>query len=242
MFGSLDILFFMLGKSLGFYALGFAALLSIAGLTAFLVGVSHRDEVSVNRVEPALVSGNLDLAEAPAEEEEVREEEVREEEAPEEEPREEEEQQQVAAVTPPASDALTVTYPNAGIYDNYVSNTSDPAALHQGAIKLPSTGFPWQEGANTYIAGHVLGYAGTGSYMQFAGLPNAQIGDEFYITDANGNTYTYRVFESLTVNPTDVWVTSPIPGKTVASLQTCVGPNYEYRLVVRGELVATDPA
>ncbi|TCJ17381.1 sortase [Rubrobacter taiwanensis] len=224
----------MQGKSFGFYALGFVALLAISGLAAFLIGVSHREDISVARLSQPAAATPLELAqEGPERENEGRD-------------RREDRRLQseglLASVVPPGSDQLSLTFPAAGIYDNLVQNTSDPAALHHGAIKLPQTGFPWQEGANTYIAGHVLGYVGTGSYMQFAGLPNAGIGDEFYITDAGGNRYTYRVFETLTVSPTDVWVTSPVPGKTVASLQTCVGPNYEYRLVVRGELVSVDAA
>lgn len=228
-------------------------MLSMSGLGAFFVGVSHQDEAPVARVaEPALATGSPEVAEAPAEEpvieEEVTEEVVEEEsQEPAEEPVVEEESAGSSAsgldgITPPPSEALNLTYPNAGIQGDAISNTDDPAALHQGAIKLPSTGFPWEEGSNTYIAGHVVGYAGTGSYMQFAELPNAQNGDEFYLTDAAGNTYTYQVFDQMTVSPTDVWVTQPVDGRNIVSLQTCVGPSWEHRLVIQGELVSVDPA
>ena len=45
-----------------------------------------------------------------------------------------------------------------------------------GAVKLPSTGFPWQGGANTYIAAHRIGWPGTESDYQFYNLPAMQNG------------------------------------------------------------------
>ncbi len=57
------------------------------------------------------------------------------------------------------------------------------------------------------------------------------------MTDANGKEYTYRVFEDLVVNPEDVWVTDPVPGKNILTLQTCTLPDYSQRLVTRAELV-----
>jgi sortase A len=143
----------------------------------------------------------------------------------------------------PASEELYLTVPKMGLVDNYVANTKDPVAMDNGAIKLPSTGFPWQPNANTYIAAHVLGYSGTGSYMQFAGLPSMTYGDEVFLTDANGTTYKYAVSEILTVTPQDNWVTAPIEGKDMVTLQTCVNPPYyDQRLVVRAERVDVDPA
>lgn len=140
------------------------------------------------------------------------------------------------AIPEPNSKDLYLTVPKMGLTDNYVANTEDPIAMDNGAIKIPSTGFPWQRGANTYIAAHVLGYAGTGSYMQFAGLPSMTYGDVIYLTDANGTVYEYAVTEILTVYPQDNWVTDPVPGKDMISLQTCVNPPaYDQRLVVRAE-------
>jgi sortase A len=142
------------------------------------------------------------------------------------------------SIPEPASVDLYLTVPKMGLTDNYVANTDDPVAMDNGAIKLPSTGFPWQPNANTYIAAHVLGYSGTGSYMQFAGLPSMTYGDEIYLTDANGTVYAYAVTEILTVTPQDNWVTEPIAGKDMVTLQTCVNPPYyDQRLVVRAERV-----
>ena len=141
-----------------------------------------------------------------------------------------------ASIPEPSTNDLYLTVPKMGLTDNYVANTEDPIAMDNGAIKIPSTGFPWQNNANTYIAAHVLGYAGTGSYMQFAGLPSMTYGDVIYLTDANGTVYEYAVTEILTVYPQDNWVTNPVAGKDMISLQTCVNPPaYDQRLVVRAE-------
>lgn len=143
-----------------------------------------------------------------------------------------------AMPAPPVDKTLYLTVPKLGRYDDVVRNDDSAWALDNGAIKLPVTGFPWQDNANTYIAGHALGYAGTESYLQFAELPNMAEGDEIFLSDANGTTYEYRVTEVLTVTPQDNWVTDPVAGKDMISLQTCVNPpDYDQRLVVRGERV-----
>ena len=140
---------------------------------------------------------------------------------------------------PPVDKTLYLTVPKMGRYDDVVRNDDSAWALDNGAIKLPSTGFPWQDNANTYIAGHVLGYADTGSYLQFAELPNMAEGDEIFLSDANGTTYEYRVTKILTVSPQDNWVTEPVAGKDMISLQTCINPPaYDQRLIVRGERVS----
>lgn len=146
-------------------------------------------------------------------------------------------------VPDPPTDDLYLTVPKMGLTDNYVTNTDDEAAMDSGAIKLTSTGFPWQPHANTYIAAHVLGYSGTGSYMQFAGLPSMTYGDEIDLKDANGTVYKYRVSEILTVTPEENWVTAPVPNKDMVTLQTCVNPPYyDQRLIVRAERVEVDKA
>lgn len=143
-----------------------------------------------------------------------------------------------AQPTIPTNTALSLTVPSAGIQNDPVTDSILESVLANGAGKIPSTGFPWQDGANTYIAAHVYGYPGTGSWQQFAKVPDMSMGDQIFLTDSNGTTYEYRVNEILTVAPTDVWVTQSI-GQTAVSLQTCVGPNWSERLVVRGTLVGT---
>src|SRR5215216_956425 len=40
-------------------------------------------------------------------------------------------------------------------------------ALHDGVVHVRGTGFPWQDVANVYIAGHRVGYPGTKSNLVF---------------------------------------------------------------------------
>lgn len=151
------------------------------------------------------------------------------------------ETQQPVQPAAPTSTALSLTVPSIGIQNDPVTDSIAESVLANGAGKLPQTGFPWQQGSNTYIAAHVYGYPGTGSWQQFADLPSMSQGDAIFLTDSSGTVYEYRVSEILTVAPTDVWVAQPT-GQTSVSLQTCVGPGWSERLVVRGDLVDTRPA
>jgi sortase A len=105
------------------------------------------------------------------------------------------------------------------------------------AIHLEGTGYPWQEEANVYLAGHRLGYPNTKSFLAFFDLDNLEDGDEMFLEDADGTKYTYKVFKEITVSPTDISVTRPVSGKNVLTLQTCTLPDYSKRLIVQAELV-----
>ncbi len=74
--------------------------------------------------------------------------------------------------------------------------------------------FPWQEEANVYIAGHRLGFPNTESWLTFWDLNKVDVGDEVFVTDADGTKYTYKVFKEFTVGPSDVSVTSPSRART----------------------------
>ncbi len=147
----------------------------------------------------------------------------------------------------PDDPTLHLTVPSLGLYGHTVRNDDSEEALDQGAIKLPYTGFPWQkEDTNTYIACHRLGWPGTESYNQCLNLPSMQEGDKIFLEDANDTVYAYRVVETLTVGPDDTWVTGPVAGEDMVSLQTCVegpddlrtlGPDWAARFVVRAERV-----
>lgn len=148
----------------------------------------------------------------------------------------------LASVPQPSSSELYLSVPKMGLSGDYVATGVDEGTLMNGAGRVPESGLPWQEGSNTYIASHVLGYEGTGSYMHFAALPSMTYGDQFFLTDANGTEYTYTVSEILQVSIYDTWVINPT-GKTQVSLQTCINPPaYDVRLVVRGDLVNVKPA
>lgn len=153
-----------------------------------------------------------------------------------------EEEQAQANPSEPATQDLYLTVPKMGLYDDYVANATDEATLRDGAGKITETGFPWQSSANTYIASHVYGYEGTGSWQHFAALPNMTYGDEVILSDANGTEYTYQVSNIVTVMPTDVWITEPVAGKDMVSLQTCVGPGWSERMVVQAERVDVSAA
>jgi sortase A len=109
-------------------------------------------------------------------------------------------------------------------------------ALHDGVVHVRGTGFPWQEVANVYIAGHRVGYPGTKSNLVFWDLNQLKKGDEIFLTDADGTRYTYEVFEKRVISPDTVSILRPTKGKNIVSLQTCTLPDYSHRLIVRGEL------
>jgi sortase A len=157
------------------------------------------------------------------------------------------EEESTAAI--PEDSTLYLTVPRLGLYGHTVRNDDSEASLDLGAIKLPPTGFPWQKGSNTYIACHRLGWPGTESFNQCLNLPSVQVGDKILLEDANGAVYKYRVVETLVVEPDDTWVTDPVAGKDMVSLQTCIeapddpytlGPHWASRFVVRGERVAEE--
>ncbi len=148
----------------------------------------------------------------------------------------------IADAPAPGSTAMTLSVPKMGIAGDPIYEGVDDATLMNGAGHSPTSGYPWVPGSNTYIASHVLGYEGTGSFMDFAALPSMAYGDQITISDANGTTYTYTVSEILEVGITDVWVMGPT-GADQISLQTCINPPaYDVRLVVRGDLTSVQPA
>jgi sortase A len=161
------------------------------------------------------------------------------------------EPQQTALPDPPTDD-LWFSIPALGLYDQYVTDTNDFSAMDYGAIKLPNSGFPWQKGANTYIAAHRLGWPGTGSYHQFYNLPALAVGDVVYLGDANGTTYTYKVSGFKEIAPNQAYeVTGPQNGRDMVSLQTCIenygdywtmGPNWYVRYIVQADRVSVTPA
>jgi sortase A len=142
---------------------------------------------------------------------------------------------------PPKGGDLSLTVPDMRRVDDvpvFTGPANDEAALHDGALHVNSTGFPWQDGANVYIAGHRMGFPGTASYLVFFDLGNLEAGDKVVLTDANGTRYTYEVFEKFVVDPNAYSVTQPVPGRSVVSLQTCTLPDYSQRLIVQAELTS----
>jgi sortase A len=134
---------------------------------------------------------------------------------------------------------MTLSVPKLGLKDVALPTGSTQAELdREGVLRLRGSGLPWREGSNTFIAGHALGFPRTRVPYAFYELGEMMPGDEILIKSADGRRYAFRVYDRLTVEPDDLWVTYPVEGKTVVSLQTCTPvPSFENRLVVRGELV-----
>lgn len=139
----------------------------------------------------------------------------------------------------PGNAEMTLTVPEMRRVNHmpvYTGVAGDKGALHDGTLHLRGTGFPWQRNANVFIAGHRMGFPGTRSSLVFWDLNALENGDKVFLTDSNGTRYTYSVYKSFIVNPDALYVTKPVPGKSVITLQTCTLPDYNRRLIVRAEL------
>jgi sortase A len=86
-----------------------------------------------------------------------------------------------------------------------------------------------------FIAGHYLGWPGTASHLVFYNLDKLRGGDEVVLEDSGGRIYRYRVSESFEATPYDSWVMGQEVGRDMLTLQTCIPPLYEERLIVRAD-------
>lgn len=146
------------------------------------------------------------------------------------------------AANVPADKTLRITIPKMERVQNavipYAEGDDEEALRANAAIHLKGTGFPWEKETNVYVAGHRLGYLNTRSFLAFYDLNELERGDEIFITDSTGKQYTYKVFKEFVVDPSDVFITRPIAGKNIVTLQTCTLPDYSQRLIVQAERVA----
>ena len=135
---------------------------------------------------------------------------------------------------------MTLSVPKLGLEDVAVPTADSQAALdEEGIIHLKDSGVPWQQDSNTVIVGHALGYMQTKIPYVFYELDKMEPGDEIVVRDGDGKEYVYEVYDMMTVQPEDYWVTYPEPGSQIISLQTCTPiPTFENRLIVRGDLVS----
>lgn len=135
---------------------------------------------------------------------------------------------------------MGLTIESIGLHDVPVLNSDSSSALDQGVIHLPDTSLPWSETPerNVYLAGHRLGWPGTGSHLVFYRLGALRNGDEITLRDRDGRRYNYRVIDTFLVTPDDTWVTGRVRGRDLLTLQTCTPiPTFEKRLIVRAERV-----
>ncbi len=138
----------------------------------------------------------------------------------------------------PEDKTLYLTIPKLGITGAPIYDSVSKEKLDESAIHVPATGFPWQKGANTYIAGHRLGYPDTGSFHIFYDLDKMAQGDEIILKDSADGAYVYQVTKQVVVDPDDVEVMNPMPNNNLLTLQTCTLPApYTHRIIVQGELV-----
>jgi sortase A len=140
----------------------------------------------------------------------------------------------------PADKTLTVTVPSMDRVDESpfpdTFGEDEDSLRDYAGIHLLGTGFPWQDEANVYLAGHRLGYPGTPSFLAFYDIDDVQVGEHITVTDANDEEYDYEVFDVLTVDPSALYVMDPMEGRNILSLQTCTLPDYSQRVIVRAEL------
>ena len=140
----------------------------------------------------------------------------------------------------PSGKRLRLTIPRLGMKNVSLGDSPDQAYLdREGIMHLSGTDFPWKDNSNTFIVGHAIGYPGGRVPEAFRHLVDLKRGDRITLRDADGETYDYRVYERLVVDPTDVWGKKPVVGKdNIVSLQTCwPEPTFEKRLIVRAQLV-----
>ena len=151
--------------------------------------------------------------------------------------------EEVAAVEapryyPPQRDStMTLTVPAIGLYGVPVIHSNTQEALDQGVIHFPQTPMPWEERQqkNVYLAGHRLGWPGTGSRLVFYNLDKLKRGDTVVLKDSLGNPYEYRVSETFVVTPEADWAVDPVRGRDMVTLQTCTFPDLVNRLIVRAD-------
>lgn len=113
-------------------------------------------------------------------------------------------------------------------------------ALQAGVVHYPATARPGGYG-NVYIFGHSSDNAWSkGEYKTvFAVLPKIKAGDKVYVSDGQGNKYTYEIKETKIIPPDDLSVLDQGNyERRLLTLQTSypVGTAYK-RFVAIGEIV-----
>jgi sortase A len=139
----------------------------------------------------------------------------------------------------PHDTRLLLSIPRLGIENVTVGDSPEQSYLNrEGIMHLSETGFPYERGSNTYIVGHAADYDTSRIPNVFRNLKTLKQGDLITLRDALGRTYNYRAYQYLIVNPRDIWVTDPLPGREIVSLQTCFpDPTFHKRLIIRAERV-----
>ena len=132
---------------------------------------------------------------------------------------------------------MTLTIEALGLYDVPVLSSADLGVLDRGLMHEPETSLPSDGGAqrSVFVAGHYLGYPGTASHLVFYNLDKLRRGDEVILEDSGGRIYRYRVSEAFGATPDDSWVMGQVRNRDMLTLQTCIPPTFEERLIVRAD-------
>jgi sortase A len=139
----------------------------------------------------------------------------------------------------PDGAVLGLTVEAMDIHDAPVFDSVGAWALKHGVGHHPETSMPWSgtPQRNVYLAGHRLGFPGTASHLIFYRLDELDRDDEILLKDRDGRRYRYRVTEAFEADPEDSWVMGQIRDRDMLTLQTCTGPYWSRRLIVRADRV-----
>ncbi|QIN81788.1 sortase [Rubrobacter tropicus] len=137
----------------------------------------------------------------------------------------------------PDGAVLGLTVKALGIHDVPVFDSVAERALASGVGHHPETSMPWTDEPqrNVYLAGHKLGFPGTASHLIFYRLGELGSGDEILLKDRDGKKYRYEVSESFEADPGDSWAMGQVRNRDMVTLQTCTGPGFSKRLIVRAD-------
>jgi sortase A len=137
---------------------------------------------------------------------------------------------------PPSGDAVAqIKIPKIGV-DDIVVNGVGRDDLRKGPGHYPATPLPGQIG-NSAIAGHRTTYG-----APFGNLDQLGTGDEILLRTVQGS-FTYRVYNQVVVDPSDVSVLNPDPNRPATVTLTTCNPKYSasQRLVVQASLESPSP-
>lgn len=138
----------------------------------------------------------------------------------------------------PRDGKMSLSINRIGLRNSPIETSDEQRVLDRGLMHLPQTSRPWERGKarNVYVVGHRMGWPNTRSWKIFYRLDELQPNDRL-VLKAGGETYRYKVTEKFVVTPWDVWVTNPVKGRDLLTLQTCTGPDFSQRLIIRADRV-----
>ncbi|MDO4270933.1 MAG: class D sortase [Eubacteriales bacterium] len=140
---------------------------------------------------------------------------------------------EVAVLPEDAFQVGVIKIPKLSQADNVVEGV-EQGSLKLGVGHMPGTALPGETG-NCVLAGHRP--SDLLRHLELVGE-----NDTVLLSDQH-TQYTYSVFRTMTVEPTEVWITEPVEGhESVLTLFTCTPYNVStHRLVVQADLVSAEP-